>query len=177
MLPVEKTAYEGAGVSVPSVITRKAEPYVAIAVAGPMPKLSEFAPQKFPDLHRWMAENGVASGMAGFFRYRRFDRSGLVELEVGTTTLKPEKAGDGVIAGEIPAGRYAHAVHTGPYDRLHDAFLMLEGWMGGRGLTPEGDYGPDGESPACQMEIYRVTPMQENDPRLWKTEILVKLAD
>ena len=177
MLPVDKTAHEGAGLSIPSVVTRKAEPYMAIVATGPMPRLPEFAPPKFAELHDWLQQRNVATIGPGLFRYRRFGKDGSVVVEVGNTVSEAVAPEGEVIAGEIPAGRYALAVHTGPYDRLHDAFLMLEGWMGGRGLTPDGAYGPDGESPACQVEIYRVTPMQENDPRLWKTEILVKLAD
>ncbi|MCI5077704.1 GyrI-like domain-containing protein [Oricola sp.] len=176
MLSVENTAREGVVLSIPSVVTRQAEPYLAIRAAGPMAKLPDFAPPLFPRLHQWMADNAIASGMSGFFRYRRFFGAD-VELEVGTTTLQPATGGGEVIAGELPAGRYAHAVHTGPYDRLYDAFLMMEGWMGGRGLTPAGRFGPDGARPDCQIEIYRVTPMHETDPALWKTEILVKLVD
>jgi len=176
MLSVEKTAREGVALSIPSVVTREAEPYLAIRTHGPMTKLPEFAPPLFPRLHQWMNDNAIASGTSGFFRYRRFCGAD-VELEVGTTTLAPARGDGEVIAGELPAGRYAHAVHTGPYDRLYDAFLMLEGWMGGRGLTPAGQYGPDGARPDCQIEIYRVTPMQAEDPLRWKTDILIKLAD
>lgn len=177
MLPVEKTAFEGAGLSVPCVIVRDAESYVALAASGPMPRLPEFAPPKLPELHRWMAENGVVPGGPSFFRYRLFDSARHVELEVGSPAVGAITPAGGIIAGELPAGRYAFATHTGPYDRLYDAFLMLEGWMGGRGLTPEGVYGPEGARPGCQMEIYRVTPTDEKDPRRWKTDILVKLAE
>ena len=49
---------------------------------------------------------------------------------------------------------------------------MLEGWMRGRGLEPAGEPG----EPACQLEIYRVSPMDESDPAKLVTELLVKLA-
>jgi effector-binding domain-containing protein len=177
MLPVTKTAMDGVHLSVPHVIMREAVPYVAIPASGKMRALPEFAPPKFDELHRWMGARNVASAMEGFFRYRAFGEDGSVEMEVGTTTLQTEEGDGDVIAATLPAGRYAHAVHTGPYDRLYDAFLMLEGWMGGRGLTPDGIYGPGGARPACQLEIYRVTPMQEKDPRKWETDLLVKLSD
>ncbi|QKV19757.1 GyrI-like domain-containing protein [Oricola thermophila] len=177
MLPVEKTAHEGAGLSVPCVIEREAEHYVALPAAGPMSNLPEFAPPKFRELHDLLADMGIADIGDGFFRYRSFSRQGHAELEVGNLVKRGIDAAAEIIAGEIPAGRYAFATHTGPYDRLHDAFLMLEGWMGGRGLEPEGMYGPEETRPACQLEIYRIHPMMEQDPRLWKTDILVKLAD
>ena len=117
MLSVDRTALDGAGLSIPGLVNRKAEPYLAIPAKGPMMDLPNFAPPLFPRLHQWMTERNVQSGMSAFFRYRCFSGPD-VELEIGTTTREPAAGGGEVIAGELPAGRYAHAVHTGPYDRL-----------------------------------------------------------
>ncbi len=172
MLAVTETAFDGAHLSVPQVAVREAEPYVAIAVSGPMTRLPEFAPQKFPLLHDWMGRNGIA-GKAGFFRYRRFRNDGVVELEVGTTTQKAVPGEGAVLSLTLPAGRYAVATYTGPYDRLHDAMCMLNGWIAGRGLVPAGNPG----RPDCQTEIYRVSPADTDDPAKWMTELLVKIMD
>ncbi|MBZ0162605.1 MAG: GyrI-like domain-containing protein [Notoacmeibacter sp.] len=172
MLAVTETAFDGAHLSVPQVVTRKEEPYVAIAVSGPMTDMPAFAPQKFPVLHEWMGRNGIAGG-AGFFRYRRFRDDGAVEMEVATTTREPV-AGEGEVpSSALPGGRYAIATFTGPYDRLHDAMCMLNGWIAGRGLAPAGE--PD--RPDCQVEIYRVSPADTDDPAQWVTELRVKIAD
>ncbi len=137
MLAVTETAFDGAHLSVPQVVTRDPQPYVAIAVSGPMTRMPEFAPTKLPILQAWMIRNGIA-GEAGFFRYRRFRDDGVVEMEVATTTPEPV-AGEGeVLSSALPAGRYATATFTGPYDRLHDSMCMLNGWIAGRGLTPDG---------------------------------------
>ena len=177
MLAVTKTAFRGAHLSVPQIVERRAQGYAAIRATGPMTDLPTFAPPLFPRLHDWLALNGVPSGTQGFFRYTAFGRDGSVELEVGTTTRAPVSASPPVIAGLLPAGRYAMATYAGPYDRLHDAFCMLEGWMGGRGLTPEGIYDSDYSRPACQLEVYRVSPAQTDNPSEWETDLLVKLAD
>lgn len=177
MLDVTNTAHEGAGLSTPCVIDRAAQPYVALPAAGSMAELPRFAPQRLPELHEWMRDNAVVSGMEGFFRYREFGNDGSVRLEVGTTTPGPVAASGEVIADALPAGRYAFATHTGSYDRLYDAFLMLDGWIRGRGLTPDGERGPEGVRPACQIEIYRVSPMDTDDAGQWQTDLLVKLAD
>ena len=124
-----------------------------------------------------MAANGKSNGGKAFFRYLGFGPGGTVEVEVGTTTLRPEAGGGDVVAGEIPAGNYACATHTGPYDRLHDAFLMLNGWMRGRGLAPDVTHGRDGERLACQFEIYRVSPAQQDDPLKWQTDLMIRLKD
>lgn len=176
MLAVTKTAFDGAGLSVPQVIERDAEPYLAIRASGRMTHLPQFAPPLFPRLHEWMAAKGV-TGKAGCFRYLSFTKDGTVEMEVATTVDHPVDGEGEIVAGELPAGRYAAATYSGPYDRLHDAFLMLEGWLGGRGLTPDGSYEARGERPACQAEIYRVSPMDSQNPADWRTDLLLKLAD
>lgn len=176
MLPVTETAFPGVGLSVPQVVVREATPCVAIAASGPMVDLPRFAPPLFPRLHAWMAEKGL-DGTAGLFRYRGFHSSGDVDLEVATLLTAPA-AGEGeVIAGELPAGRYVMATYTGPYDRLYDAFCMLSGWLRGRGLIADEINGPDGRFPACQVEIYRVSPADTGEPARWETDLLLKLAD
>ncbi|MCB1457506.1 MAG: GyrI-like domain-containing protein [Nitratireductor sp.] len=175
MLATTETALHGAGLSIPSVLERKAEPFLAIAATGEMVKLPEFAPPKFAILHGYMAENGI-EGRYGFFRYRRFS-DGAVTLDVGTATTGAASGDGEVIAGELPAGRYASATYRGPYDRLYDAFLMLEGWLKGRGLACEGTHDGKGWEPACQLEIYRISPADTDDPMQWETDLLLKIAD
>lgn len=177
MLDVTETAHDGCALSIPQVNRIEALPYLAIRVSGPMTLLPEFAPPRLPELHSWMAVNGKSNGGKAFFRYLGFGPGGTVDLEVGTTTLRPETGGGNVIAGEIPAGSYACATHSGPYDRLHDSFLMLNGWMRGRGLVPDDTHGKDGERLACQLEIYRVSPAQESDPANWQTDLMIRLKD
>jgi effector-binding domain-containing protein len=172
MLDVTKTGLRGIGLSIPQVIERADEPYLAIAASGPMVSLPQFAPPKFGELYAFMAGRGVSPAGPGFFRYRCFDEWGNVEVEAGSP-VAPGTAGDGnVIAATLPAGSYAAATYTGPYDRLFDAVLMLEGWMRGRGLEPDGEPG----RPGCQLEIYRVSPMDESDPARLVTELLVRLG-
>jgi effector-binding domain-containing protein len=172
MLAVTETGMDGCGLSIPRVVERGAEPYLAIAASGPMTALPSFGPPKLGELHTWMSGRGIKPTGPGFFRYRRFDNEGNVSLEAGTPVAAgPDGAGE-VIADVLPAGRYGAATYTGPYDRLYDAFLMLNGWLRGRGLELEGRPG----EPGCQLEIYRVTPMDETDPSRLVTELLIRLA-
>lgn len=177
MLDVSQTGLQGIAVSVPRVIERPAIDYVALAVSGPMRSLPEFAPPKIAELSEMMKRRGISGGMPGFFRYRRFGADGDVELEVGTTVAKPAPAIDGLVSGQLPAGRYATATLFGPYDRLYDSFLMLLGWMEGRGLQSSGTHGDKGSHPECQMEIYRVGPVQTENPMRFETDLMLKLID
>jgi len=176
LLDVSQTGLHGVSVSVPRVIERPAIDYVALAVSGPMKRLPEFAPPKIVELSDLMNRHGIAGGMPGFFRYRRFGADGSVELEVGTTATKAAPAIDGMVRGLLPAGRYAAATLFGPYDRLYDSFLMLHGWMEGRGLQSSGKHDDGGSLPECQMELYRISPIQQSEPALFETDILIKLA-
>ncbi|MCB1419068.1 MAG: GyrI-like domain-containing protein [Notoacmeibacter sp.] len=176
MLPVTETAFDGAHLSVPQVVARKAASYAAIPVTGPMADLPDFAPPKFDTLYGWLGEKNIA-GNAGFFRYRGFSADSGVDMEVGVFVDLPI-VGDGpVIGAQLPSGRYISAIYTGPYDRLYDAFCMVSGWLHGRGLSADESCRGGGRFPACQVEIYRVTPGDTPDPARWQTEILLKLAD
>jgi effector-binding domain-containing protein len=172
MLPATRTAGEGIALSVPQVEKRKAQPYVAVAVTGPMAKLPQFAPPKIGELAAKLAAAGVVPAGPAFFRYRKFsgDR---VELEIAfpVAAKAPEIAG--AIKASLPAGRYACATFAGPYDRLFDAMCMLNGWIEGRGLAPAGRPG----QPECQVERYRVSPMDTQAAAEWRTDLLVRLAD
>jgi effector-binding domain-containing protein len=172
MLAVTETNMDDAGLSIPHVVKRGAEPYLAIAVSGPMTDLPSFGPPKFGELHAWMGGRGTKPSGPGFFRYRSFDDEGNVTLEAGSPVAAGTAGSGEVLADVLPAGRYAAATYTGPYDRLYDAFLMLNGWLRGRGLEPDGVPG----EPGCQLEIYRVTPMDEKDPARLVTELLIRLA-
>lgn len=177
MLDVTSTATRGAALSIPQVIERQEESFLAYRVKGAMRDLPNFAPGNFELLERWMKRKGLPAGKAPFFRYIRFGGDGEVELEVGYTTCHAHSGGDGVSGGKFPAGRYASATFTGPYDRLYDAFAMLNGWMDERGLRPDTRRDGTGRSPACHLEIYRVGPAQESDPVRWETDLLIRLAD
>ena len=172
MLQVTRTAGAGIALSVPGVVQRKAAPYLAIPVSGAMVDLPKFAPQKFMALNRWIGERQIAAAEFGFIRYRAFGKDGSVRLEVAMATNKKAKGEGEVVAGALPAGRYAMATLTGPYDRLYDAFCMLEGWIRGRGLKAAGKPG----KPECQLELYRVSPATEADPAKWQTDLAVMLA-
>src|SRR5262245_34306959 len=68
----------------------------------------------------------------------------------------------------VPAGRYACAVHTGPYEQLGDAWARFMGeW-----LPASGQRLADGVS----YEVYLNTPMTEPDKTKLRTELCVPLA-
>lgn len=176
MLNATETALPGIGLSIPQVVERPAAPFVAYRIGGQMRELPNFAPPHIDRLANWIGERAIAGAGPMFFRYRRFGGDGSVSLDVGALTEIPQAGGDGVEAGELPAGRYALATYTGPYDRLYDAMAMLNGWITGRGLKTAGRENADGSEVDCQTEIYRVSPVDVADPAKYETDLLILLA-
>ncbi|MCP1198829.1 GyrI-like domain-containing protein [Notoacmeibacter sp. MSK16QG-6] len=178
MRDVHETAGSEAILSIPSVQSFDAMAYVAIAVECAMAELPQKAPEAFPRLHEWCAEKGIELG-EGLFRYMHFTADGRTLVHVANLVEKSVSVPDGgeVFVGELPAGNYAVASHTGPYDVLYDSTVMLEGWLRGRRLEKDEARAADKFEPACQVEIYRSGPWQNVAPSEWRTELRMKLSD
>jgi effector-binding domain-containing protein len=84
------------------------------------------------------------------------------ECEVGFVISGP--APEGLDASELPAGRSAVLVHTGPYDGLRGAYEVLSTWIEQNETFGVGPY-----------ELYIDDP-QHTDPEELRTEIIWPLA-
>ena len=61
----------------------------------------------------------------------------------------------------MPGGPAATTIHTGPYDKLSDAYAAIEQWMEAEGLAAAG----------APWESYVNDPADYPDPKDWKTEV------
>ncbi|WP_433292074.1 GyrI-like domain-containing protein [Actinoplanes sp. CA-030573] len=77
-------------------------------------------------------------------------------VEVGVLLTRPVRLSGDVVRSELPAGRVARTVHSGPYSALWSAHEDVVAWCDDRGLRRAGPrwevYGPHREAPA-QPEI------------------------
>jgi AraC family transcriptional regulator len=64
-------------------------------------------------------------------------------------------------SGELPAGPVAFAVHSGPYQTLHETHAAIQRWIGEHGYVVAGP----------PWESYVTDPGQYPDPADWKTEV------
>ena len=86
-------------------------------------------------------------------------------ISVGPGDLLPE----GLTEGRVSAGRYACALHVGPYEQLGDAWARFMGeW-----LPASGHRLADGVS----YELYVNSPLNEPDKQKYRTELCIPLAD
>ena len=77
--------------------------------------------------------------------------------DAGITVGAGARLPSGLNEVTIPAGRYAHLVHNGPYTELGKSYDKLRKWLGTSGQTPA-----DGPS----YEMYRNTPMNAKPEEL-----------
>jgi effector-binding domain-containing protein len=167
----------------PSVVTRDAQPYVAIRRAVTMQTIPEIA-DRLPDVFGWLAQRGIAPAGAPFLKYNVIDMDRELEIEAGVPVASPVAGappaggparGDQVLAGTLPAGRYAVATHVGHPRGLVEAVRRLLDWAAAQGLEWDMSPVPAGERWGCRLEVYKTEPSVDmND---WETDLVFRLAD
>src|SRR5687767_11212199 len=96
---------------------RTAQPYVTIRRTITMQTFPEIA-DRMPGLFEWLAERGIAPAGPPFFRYLVIDMERELDVEAGVPVAAPVDGDGEVLAGVLPAGRYAATTHVGHPDEL-----------------------------------------------------------
>jgi effector-binding domain-containing protein len=153
--------------SEPQIVERAATPYVGIG-ATVTPPFGPVLDALFPELFGWVGVRGLEWAGPPLIRYHTTDMTNGMGIEVGVP-VKGAAAGDGrVRVGELPAGPYVVATHTGPYDGLLEATKTLLDWAAQRGIqwatTDDGRW-------LGRVEFYATNPAEEPDQSKWLTEL------
>jgi effector-binding domain-containing protein len=117
----------------------------------------------------------VAPAGPPFFRYNVIDMERQLDVEAGVPVEAAIEGDERVLVGLLPSGRYATAMHTGPYDGLIGAVDSLLRWADSRGLDWDKSSGDDGEHWGCRLEIYLTDPSKQPDPAKWETQLAFRL--
>jgi effector-binding domain-containing protein len=160
----------------PRIVTREPQPYAAIELELTQPEISQKAPHRIADVIKWANASGIALAGAPFFNYTAFKPGGRMVMQVGMPTATVGKAGDGIVTGTLPGGRYASLTHTGPYHELHEANMTLDKWAKDNGHALDGRMDGDGFRDAHRMEIYHKDPGEDPSGHP-VTEVAFRLAD
>jgi effector-binding domain-containing protein len=120
--------------TLPKIVERAEQPYVAIMANVAMREIGPTAQTLLPEVFGWLAARGTAPAGAPFFKYNVIDMARQLEIEFGVPTADAVNGDARVHHGRLPAGRYAWLVHRGPYDELYDANAVLIGWAKERGI-------------------------------------------
>jgi effector-binding domain-containing protein len=157
----------------PAVIERTEEAYVAIKASVTMQTIGSVLPGLHPEVRNWLRERGTSLAGAPFFKFNVIDMERQMEVEVGWPVAAEMKGDDRVLAGVLPAGRYASVLYTGHPDGLLDATRDLQEWAAGQGLEWDVTSTPAGDRWRARLEIYR---SDDPDMSKWETELAFKLA-
>ena len=117
--------------------------------------------ESLPLIFAYAQQGGIALAGLPFTRYVEMG-PGLITMEPGmrVTGKLPASQGE-IIAETLPGGPAVTTVHSGPYDKLTDAYAAIEHWMETEGLASAG----------APWEEYLNDPSEHPDPKDWKTEV------
>ena len=163
--------------SEPVIVEREEQPYVGVGTTVRLREIGEAFPRLMGELAAGLARLGVAPTGPPFLRYIVIDMEGDLRIELGMVVATPISPNEGLIAGVLPAGRYASVIHTGPYDALAEANAALQAWAAREGLRWAVVETPVGDRWDCRLETYLTDPEAEPDPATWRTEVTYLLAD
>ena len=128
------------------------------------------------EVFAWLGARGAAPAGAPFWKYNVIDMAGKLEIEAGVPVAAAVAGDDRVVAGVLPAGRYATLTHVGHPSELMAATKALLDWAAEQGLTWDVTPGAGGDLWACRLENYLTDPSQEPDMSKWVTQLAFKLA-
>jgi effector-binding domain-containing protein len=165
--------------TLPEIVERPAQAYVAVRARVAMVDMVPAIDRSFATLHGWLGAKGIDPSGAAFFKYNLIDMAGLLEIEFAAPVEVPVAVGpdDVVLAGTLPAGRYAQVTWTGPYDALVDVNAVLIGWGKEKRIAWDMVATPEGDRFASRVEIYENNPMEVEDAKDLVTTVAIKLAD
>lgn len=88
-----------------------------------------------------------------------------LDIEGGVVVPEGSKGEGDIVASELPAGKAAFAVHTGPYDKLHDTWEAMKTQLAAKGLKT-----------GTGWEVY-ITDPGNTKPEELKTEIYILVEE
>jgi effector-binding domain-containing protein len=160
----------------PRIEQRPDQPYVAISALVTMQTVGTVLPGLMPEVFGWLGKRGGTPAGAPFWKYNLIDMERQLEVEVGVPVGEPMAGDDQVLAGVLPAGKYATLRHVGHPAGLLDATRALLDWAAQQGLSWDVTETAAGERWGARLEIYQTDPAQEPDMDKWETELAFRLA-
>lgn len=117
----------------------------------------------FGDVMQYSGMNQIECIAPPFARYLVWDEKADKNVMEGGIFVKGPVAGkDNIKFAEIPAQKYARAIHTGAYETVYQTHMVIDKYIKDNKLIVTG-------SP---MEIYITDPEKEPDMTKWETEVL-----
>jgi effector-binding domain-containing protein len=128
-------------------------------------------------LFGWLAERGAEPAGPPFFRYLLIDMERELDVEAGVPVATPVEGDGEVLAGVLPAGRYAATTHVGHPDELIAVTGAFLDEAAAQGLTFDATDTERGTRWGCRLEVLLTNPAEQPDPNKWETTLVFRLAD
>lgn len=140
-----------------------AQPTLTIRTRTSVQNLPQALGQAYGAIAQYLGELGQPLAGPPFTAYFNMDMQNL-DVEIGFPVAKPLPARDNIQASEIPGGKVATCLYTGPYSDIALAYTALSKWMTEHGY----------EATGVAYEMYLNDP-QQTPPQELKTQILFPL--
>jgi len=161
--------------TLPRVVERPEIPYLAVREEVTLP-FDDRIPAILGRLFGALGERRIAPAGPLNFKHNLIDMP-RIEMEFAVPVARPEVGGGPLVAGVLPAGRYAEITWIGPYDDLIEVNAVLIGWARHCGLDFDMQQEPGGDRFAGRVEIYHNGPDTEPDPAKLETTVAIRLRD
>jgi effector-binding domain-containing protein len=159
----------------PEIETRAEQPYVALRARVTMDGIAAFA-VRTGEVFGWLGARGLAPAGPPFLKFNVIDMARELEMENGVPVAAPADGDNLVVAGILPAGRYATVTHTGHPSELVEVTGALLDWGAEQGLTWDVSPSADGDRWGARLEFYLTDPREEPDMSKWQTQLAFRLA-
>ena len=146
-----------------TVVDRPAQPVVFMRRRVRPDEMQQTMAECLPAVFMHCQRSGLTFAGPPYTRYVDMSR-GHFTIETGMPVVEAVGGGE-VLAGELPGGAIARAVHAGPYDTLGAVYSELEAWAVEAGRPPSG----------APWESYLTDPTEVPDPADWRTEVCLPL--
>lgn len=111
-----------------SIIERESQLVLSVRTRTPIEELSDLIGITYRKIFQYMQEFGEVPSGAPFVGYFNMDMSDL-DIEIGFPVSKALPGNEEIISNQIPAGKYATTIYTGPYEGLKEAYRELSDWL------------------------------------------------
>jgi effector-binding domain-containing protein len=116
---------------------RAAQPAMSIRTRAPVGELGQVLGKSFAAIWQYLGELGEEPAGPPFAAYYNEDMQDL-DVEIGFPVSRGLPGKDDIEASEIPGGKVATCLHTGPYSEIEQAYNALSRWMQDNGYEATG---------------------------------------
>jgi effector-binding domain-containing protein len=152
-------------ISTPAIIQTEAHAAAVIHITTSRNEMMKVFGPAVSELMSALAAQGVEPVGAVFAHHLKFAPS-IFDFELGVKVTAPVKAAGRVKPGQLPPGKVARTIYSGPYEGLPAAWGEFDAWMKANGHAQAENL----------WELYSVGPQSTPDPAGWRTELNRPLA-